>query len=239
MYIQLDVYLSLFFIYSFLGWCLEVCWGLIILKKFVNRGFLMGPFCPIYGFAVSIITFITKNIENVFCVFFIVFAISAIVEYLTSFYMEKIFSARWWDYSNYKFNLNGRICLETLLPFALIGSLCVKFINPTLVYILSKVSQGKVYTAVFVFSVVMLSDFLLSSSLISNLKELSNSIRDNTEEVSQKVREKLKGNLNYYRRIFESFPLLEKSYNIRMMLAQEYKKAKSNIKETIREKAHK
>ena len=124
-------YFLLFMIYSFLGWLMEVLVTLVRKRKFVNRGFLIGPYCPIYGYGVlGILTLIGKNNNDILSVFLKSILICSLLEYLTSYLMEKIFKARWWDYSKKKFNINGRICLETMMPFGILGTICFYILNP-------------------------------------------------------------------------------------------------------------
>ncbi len=131
---MLNVYILLFFIYSFLGWILEEIYAFYIHKKFINRGFLIGPLCPLYGIGCLSLTFILHRFSNnIFLLFILSMLICSIIEYLISYLLEKLFSLRWWDYSNMKFNINGRICLETTILFGIIGILVVKIINPFLI----------------------------------------------------------------------------------------------------------
>ena len=96
----------LFVFYAVFGWVLEVIYSLFTDHKFVNRGFLIGPYCPIYGFGSLMITICLWNNTSDFVDLFLksVF-ICSILEYATSYLMEKIFKYRWWDYSNRKFNI--------------------------------------------------------------------------------------------------------------------------------------
>ena len=115
--------LSYFFIYGFLGWCSEVAFAAFKQRKFVNRGFLNGPICPVYGFGVGfVVSLLMPYKSNVFFMYIAsVIAVSSI-EWITGFALEKIFHSRWWDYSDQPFNLNGYICL----PFSLIwGAACM------------------------------------------------------------------------------------------------------------------
>ena len=106
-------YFLLFFIYSFIGYICEVIYCFILDKgKFQNRGFLYGPYCPIYGFgAIAIIVLLSKYEQYPIVLFVMGAIVASIIEYITSYLMEKIFNNKWWDYSNKKFNINGRICL--------------------------------------------------------------------------------------------------------------------------------
>ena len=106
-------YFLLFIIYSFLGWLIEIIVCSISEKHFTPRGFLIGPYCPIYGFAsIIMITLLNKYFNDPLIVFILSAIIASVLEYFTSYIMEKIFNARWWDYSDRKLNINGRICLE-------------------------------------------------------------------------------------------------------------------------------
>jgi len=110
---------------------MEVIYAYFDDRQFVNRGFLIGPYCPIYGVgSVLIIYFLRNNLGDILSVYLKSILVAAILEYMTSFVMEKIFHARWWDYSDNKFNINGRICLETLIPFGFLACFLVYIINP-------------------------------------------------------------------------------------------------------------
>ena len=121
----------LFIIYSFLGWLVEVINCSVVEKKLVNRGFLISPICPIYGCGALLITLVLNNYKNNwFVVFGMAVILCGLLEYFTSWLMEKIFHARWWDYSKNKFNINGRICLETMVPFGILGLVIIYILNP-------------------------------------------------------------------------------------------------------------
>lgn len=99
--IDLKVYFLLFIIYAVIGWCMEVICKLIQYKKFVDRGFLIGPYCPIYGVGALLITFfLNKYVQDPVVLFVMAVVVCGILEYLTSYFMEKIYHARWWDYSS-------------------------------------------------------------------------------------------------------------------------------------------
>ena len=110
--------LCYFFIYGFLGWCCEVIYAAIIDGKFVNRGFLNGPICPIYGFGVLFVLTLLEPIRENFLFLFIGSVIlTSVLEFITGFLLEKVFKMKWWDYSNERFNIHGYICLK----FSIIG----------------------------------------------------------------------------------------------------------------------
>ena len=105
-----------FFISSFLGWFLEVAYAFSVYGTYVDRGFLHGPICPIYGYgAVAMVLIIEwiekKKIKNVFAIYGIITIIATVLEYIASVFLEVLFHLRWWDYTDYFLNINGRICL--------------------------------------------------------------------------------------------------------------------------------
>ena len=103
-------YFLLFIIYSFMGWLMEIIDNIIVKHKIVNRGFLLGPYCPIYGFGcLSLIFFLSNYKSDPIILFFMAIVICSILEYSTSYIMEKLFKLRWWYYIDKKFNINGRI----------------------------------------------------------------------------------------------------------------------------------
>ena len=131
MFNDVEVYVLLFFTYAIIGWVMEVTVKYIQYKRFINRGFLIGPYLPIYGAGGILITlFLKRYLNDPIALFVFGMIICTILEYITSFVMEKLFHARWWDYSNKKFNINGRVCLGTMIPFGLLGLLIMYVLNP-------------------------------------------------------------------------------------------------------------
>lgn len=106
-------YVFYFVIYAFLGWCTEVAYKAVTVGQFVNRGFLNGPVCPIYGFGmVFVIWALTPVTDNAFLLFVGGFVITTLLEGVTGFVLEKLFHAKWWDYSSEPFNIGGYVCLK-------------------------------------------------------------------------------------------------------------------------------
>ena len=202
----------LFLLYSFIGWSIETLNDLIVNKKFVNRGFLMGPICPVYGLGSIIITGVLYNYSKDF---FVLFCLSALMcgclEYFTSYLMEKLFNARWWDYSNFKYNVNGRICLDTTVLFGLAGIGIFKLTNPLFDFLLFDNISNEVLTILcIVFGILLLLDIIISFVIISKIKDISKSTKantkDSTEDISKKVREIIMEKSLPYRRVLEAFP---------------------------------
>ncbi len=147
-------YILLFFFYSAAGWCLESLYCSIGEKRFVNRGFLTGPMCPIYGTAALVLTILIYNPfrNNPLAVFVLGIILCDIVEYVTSYIMEKLFSARWWDYTYEFLNIGGRICLKHTLYWGVISIIFVKTIHPAVENLYSKI-EGP-YLKVILFAVL-------------------------------------------------------------------------------------
>ena len=119
-----------FILYSFLGWCLESVYKTIIFKKPTNSGFLYGPFCPMYGIGAVIMLYASRLSNNIFITFILAIIIFTIWEYLVAVILEKLFKTKYWDYSNIKFNFQGRICLKNSIYWGLLGVLLVFVIQP-------------------------------------------------------------------------------------------------------------
>lgn len=125
-------YLIYFFIYAFIGWVVEVSYHAVTKGKFINRGFLAGPYCPIYGFgAISVIYFLTDIAEkNKLVLFLGSMLIAALIEFVAGFLLEKIFHERWWDYSDRKLNIGGYICLEFSAIWGMFCFLLYEAVHP-------------------------------------------------------------------------------------------------------------
>lgn len=188
---SLEMYILIFFTYSFLGWLMESVGSIFKEKKFVNRGFLIGPYCPVYGTGVVLITFLLSKYKNdVPALFVLSTCICGVLEYLTSYFMEKLFNARWWDYSSRKFNINGRICLETLLPFGIGGTTIICLVNPFLVGIYSNLSIEVQKWIAYTLLTIYIIDSIISFVIILSFRKETFKDRDNTEEISNKVKDK-------------------------------------------------
>ncbi len=148
----------LFIFYSMLGYLLEITIFSIEEKKFVNRGFLFGPYCPVYGFGSLFITyFLTGYRYDPLIVFVFGVIVTSIVEYITSYLLEKIFHNRWWDYSNHKFHINGRVWLVNSLRFGLGACFVIYFFNPFLKNIFTYIN----FQFALILSVIILVLFIV------------------------------------------------------------------------------
>lgn len=239
---MIQKYVILFFIYSMLGWIMEVILNVIQRKTLVNRGFLIGPYCPIYGTGVILITIVLERYKDDRIITFIMsMLICGTLEYFTSYFMEKIFHARWWDYSNKKMNINGRICLETLIPFGILGYSIMYFLNPLILGLINLTPEIVTTIVAITLSLFLVLDSIVSFKLVFNLvkvSKLKKEFKDNTEEISKKVRSILQDKLKLHRRIIKAFPYAENSIKLKEWIAEQQEKIKERqekIKQGIKE----
>jgi len=200
-------YFLLFIIYSFLGWILECIVVYFEAGKIMNRGFLIGPCCPIYGVGSLLIILILKDYrEDRLVLFFMAAILCTILEYFTSWLMEKLFKARWWDYSDKKFNVNGRVCLENIIGFGLIGVLLVRYIDFYINHLISLVDVRIYNVVVIIILILFIIDLCVSFNIINSFKTVASSVKkDSTEEITKKVREKLVNMGGLYKRLVSVF----------------------------------
>ena len=174
-----------FTIYSFIGWLLEVLYVIYNSKKFVNRGFLFGPFCPIYGLGVLLLITILQPIINYPFFFFVgAIIITSVLEYLTGFILESIFKTNWWDYSDQKYNLNGKICLKFSIYLGILSLILFYFIHPSIVSLISLIISNFSLYLSLIFLSYFIIDFIFSLIFIINLKKILNRL-DNFKDKYQ------------------------------------------------------
>lgn len=210
-------YILLFFVYSFLGWCLEVGCKLASDHKFVNRGFLIGPYCPIYGHGALIMTILLhKYLNDPVTLFIMIILCCSILEYFTSYFLEKIFHTRWWDYTHYKFNINGRICLETMIPFGLFGLFIMYVTNPFFLGIINSIPVTLLYILSVLLLIIYIIDNIVSFKIIKNIQNVSRNVqkkqvikKDDTERITELVRKQVESSMKTLeKRIIHAFPHL-------------------------------
>lgn len=142
-----------FTIYSFIGWACETVYCSMLSKKIINRGFLNGPFCPVYGFGALLLLLALDGLpRNVFLVFLFGTAVTTALEYFTGWLLEKLFHAKWWDYSANHFNYRGRICLLNSILFGFLSALLIFVLNPLTQTLISYLNDNlKIILSAFVF----------------------------------------------------------------------------------------
>lgn len=207
----------LFITYSTIGWMIELVAVSIEKKKLVkNRGFLIGPYCPIYGFSsVLMLIFLNKYEDDPWVLFVMAILLCTTVEYLTSYVMEKLFKVRWWDYSHIRFNINGRVCLTNSVLFGALGLFLIYILNP---FVLSKyllIPKTVFIVIAVIILILFISDVIVSLEIICKIKVTADNIRkDCTEEITKKVKEILEKKSFLSRRIFNAFPKITVLENI-------------------------
>lgn len=201
-------YFLYFIIYSFIGWLMEVVLKSKDEHKFVNRGFLIGPICPIYGFGVLLIILLVGNSKSdLLAVFLKSILVCSVLEYFTSYFMEKLFHARWWDYSKNKYNINGRICLETMLPFGILSTIVIYVVHPLVIKFVSLFSNTLLIILTILFGILFIVDNIVSFNVMFNIKKEFHKIKkDNTNYIKEKVSKWLEENTYLYKRIRYAFP---------------------------------
>ena len=181
-------FMAFFIIYSLFGWILESTYKTIYEKKFINSGFLYGPFCPIYGIGAIIMRLILNEYkDNIFHVFVIGFIALSIWEYAVGWLLEKLFKTKYWDYSEKKFNLNGRICLMNSIFWGILGVVFIYLIHPCISGSVEQVPIKILYIVTYTISTYMLVDLIIS---IINLNDISKKI-DKIKEISESIKQKL------------------------------------------------
>ena len=230
--IDIRVYFLLFLTYSIAGWCMEVIGKLIEKKKFINRGFLIGPYCPIYGTGAILITLLLKKYTpDPFALFVMAILVCGTLEYLTSYFMEKIYHARWWDYSSKKFNINGRICLSNLIAFGILGMFIMYISNPFLIGQLGKLTPMWLSIIFWTILAIFLTDNIVSGIINNSIKTTTKQLgekMDNTEEITKKVREILQKKSALHRRLIKAYPKIQA---VKVKIKEKTRKIKEQIEE--------
>ncbi len=185
----LTKYILLFFFYSAAGWCLESLYCSIGEKRFVNRGFLTGPMCPIYGTAALVLVILIYNPfkDNPLAVFVLGIVLCDIVEFITSYLMEKLFSARWWDYTYEFMNINGRICLKHTLYWGVISIIFVKTIHPAVDGLYSKIDGPYLKAILAVTLLIFAADLVNAVRKALDIRKLQNKINALTKTLSEEL----------------------------------------------------
>ncbi len=191
-----------FIFYSFLGWVWESIYCTVQNGQWMKRGFLFGPICPIYGSSVvlahivfSQIPILTSPDLPTWIIFLICMVGSAVMEFTTSYYLEQRFHAKWWDYSDLPFNIQGRICLPVSLGFGFAGVVIVKWVLPVTTQVQGSLPALLVEILSLIFAMVLGADFALTeaslSTLLKQVEEFKKEFDDKAEEtysaISQKV----------------------------------------------------
>ena len=172
-----------FFIYSIIGWIWEsfLC-SSVELKKLVNRGFFLGPYCPIYGLGATLSYLLLRDIGSATLIFILASIVSCTIEYIVGYILEKMFKDRWWNYDNYPFQLHGRVCLYGLVIFGLANVVIVKFSTPFLMFSLSVIKDSILIGLAISISLVSFVDLIITISARKKLNKRLSNIHERLEK---------------------------------------------------------
>lgn len=190
-----------FVVYSFMGWLIETAFAGVITRKFVNRGFLIGPFCPIYGFGALLIVLCSTWVRGVFendLTFFVVSIIMSIVlttllELIGGFILEKFLNRKWWDYGDKLLNFHGYICLQYSLVWGLLAFITIQIVHPEIYKLMIQIPlQIKLYTT----NAFLLYFFIDTTKSVMSLIDFKKGILKNSNIWGNKYVEKVANYLN-------------------------------------------
>ena len=236
---EIFVYGSLIFYFSsFIGYLIEVFWCYLNSKRFVNRGFLCGPVIPIYGLGALLILFcLLRYYEDPIVVFVFGVIITSALEYFTSFLLEKIFHNKWWDYSNQKYNINGRICLKNSFAFGILSLFIIYAITPGF-YLLFSLFSFKVWMIIaIIFTIIFVLDVIYSVVIAYNLRNRIIIVEELKNEkialipviFEKRLKESIEGFKMFPKRLLKAFPDLDN--NVFEMMKKWKDEAKEKQKE--------
>ena len=185
-------YVFMFFIFSAIGWAIECTYRSLGERRIINSGFLYGPMCPIYGtgclvFDICLVPISTPIEKRLIIVLILGMILADTVEYATSYIMEKLFNARWWDYSNNFLNLHGRICFKHTCYWAIFAFIYVYVIAPMYRFALSFIPQQTRTVAVFVILAVFTVDLILTVKAAADINKLMRKLDTLKSAVSEKA----------------------------------------------------
>ncbi|MDD2493723.1 MAG: hypothetical protein PHE29_00860 [Tissierellia bacterium] len=184
-----------FFIYAFLGWCTEVVYAALTVGKFINRGFLNGPLCPIYGFGViAVVNFLMPVNNNLFLLFVGSIFITSVIELITGFILEKMFHHKWWDYSDRPFNIGGYICPLFSLMWGIACLIVVDKIHPMVSELVYFIPDTAAIAFLAIMSIILLIDLIATVNTIfklnkklEHIEELSAMIKKSSDEIGENL----------------------------------------------------
>lgn len=179
-----------FIVYSIAGWILESIYKSILEKKPINSGFMFGPYCPIYGFGAIIMIALLQNIKSDITLLFIVsFVVLTLWEYVVGVILEKVYHTKYWDYSNNRININGRVCLLNSVYWGILGVVFTRVVHPQVAKLTLLIPSNTLFYIDLIIGLIMIVDatisginFNLISKKIEELKTLSEKIKEKLEK---------------------------------------------------------
>ena len=185
-----DKIIFYFIIYSFLGWCLETIYKTIIFRKPTNSGFLYGPFCPMYGIGAIIMIMAGKVSNNILIIFLMGIVIFTVWEYVVAVLLEKLFKTKYWDYSNIKFNFQGRVCLKNSIYWGILAVLLIFVIQPVIERFTEKIPNEMILYLNIIFILAITVDMgftifriMFIDKKIRKIFEIGDSIKEKLTEI--------------------------------------------------------
>lgn len=187
--------LFLFFIYAFLGWCAEVSFHAVTFGKFINRGFLNGPLCPIYGVGILIVLLCLEPVANYgFLLFAASMVLTSLLEFITGFLLEKLFHARWWDYSNEPFHIGPYVCLKFSLLWGFACLFVARVLHPFILFLVGLIPPVVGTIVLVLLTAALAADLCATVSTVrrvfQNLEALE-SIAQEIHTISDRLGEKI------------------------------------------------
>ena len=228
-----------FFVYGFLGWCTEVAFAAVKERYFVNRGFLNGPICPIYGLGVTaVVFFLTRYRENLLLLYIASVVLVTVLEGLTGWLMEKIFHARWWDYSEMPLNIGGYVCLLFSLIWGVACVLIVDFIHPVTMKLLSWIPYYAGCAAIVLFMIGMFADLYVTVASIlkmnkrlAAMQEIAQELHRISDEIGENIYENVKDAMDHHNEIKQkSKELSDGMEQKRKEITDEFEQRKKKMK---------
>lgn len=183
---QIYYFILYFFIYGFLGWCTEVAYATVKQKKFVNRGFLNGPICPVYGVGIGMVVMLLEPMSGTIVSLYVVStALVTMIEGVTGYLMDRLFHHKWWDYSNQPLNIGGYVCLLFSLAWGVACVLIVRVIHPFVCQMVDMIPVTVGIGLAAVLGIALLADLYVTTAEILKL----NKKLDTMEKISAELRE--------------------------------------------------
>ena len=187
----------IFLIYAFFGWCTEVAYAALETGTFVNRGFLNGPVCPIYGCGILLVAVVLTPLkENLLILFFGSIALTTLIEFVTGFLLEKIFHNQWWDYSNEHFNLCGYICLKFSILWGLACTFVMDIVHPLIFKIIKEFPHNLGLALLGILLAAFACDFGITVSMILKfnkrlrlMEEVAGKLKEVSDEIGENIYE--------------------------------------------------
>lgn len=200
-----------FVIYSFIGWVYESILCSVAGKKLVNRGFLNGPVCPIYGTGAVAVVFALSPLRDMpVALFFASAVLTTTLEYLTSWAMEKLFHARWWDYSQRFLNIHGRVCLRGFVAFGAMSVLEVRYVHPRVAALTARLSARATHVLAAALALMFCADLTLTLITVLGLDKRLRAAREAFREQLEERIPRLRGlHAFQMKRLSRAFPSLD------------------------------